>query len=150
MDTRSSGYTLAELVVVCSVLAVLAAITIPGVALQHGRTATVAAAETFTLSLRTAQAIALAQRAPVRVRLVNEGRGYVVERARAASWDCVESRSFSGARCRSNYPQDAVEFTTSGFPHATEAGARAGTFTFSSLSITRRVVLQLGGVVRCL
>jgi type IV fimbrial biogenesis protein FimT len=147
---RHSGYTLAELVVVCSLLSVIAAVVVPALARTHGRASVPVAAVRFALVLRDAQARAWACGDPVRVSVDGLGRGYTVECGRGEARRLVESGSFGGAVCSTNYPGGVVEFVPAGYPHVPDGTARAGTFTFSFAGVVRRVVVQMGGAVRCL
>ena len=141
------GYTLIEIVVVCALLAIAAAVCVPELASSHGRASVPAAAVRFTLVLREAQARASALGAPVRVSLTGSGDGYVV--SSHAGDRLVASGSFTGAGCQTNYPGATVEFAPSGFPHGVDGGTRAGTFTFAAGGVTSSVVVQMGGAVRC-
>lgn len=142
------GYTLIELVVVCAVLAITAAVVVPGLAATHGRAAVPSVAARFAVVLRDAQARAWAGGAPVRVSLTASGDGYVVDRVDPGTRP-LATGTFGGVSCDTNFPGDCVEFVPAGFPHASGGPARAGTFTFSFGGVTRRVVVQMGGAVRC-
>lgn len=149
MLSRSRGYTLIELVVVCALIAVLAAITVPSVALTHARASSGSAAQRLAVVLRAAQARARAGGNAVRVSVVSGGRAYRVEIVGAEGNRCVDAGDFGAAECTSNYPGDAVEFAGLGWPRAIGSGVRAGTFKLVAAGATHSVVLQMGGVIRC-
>jgi len=139
-----------ELVAVFLVLATLGAVTVPFVVPVRQHFAADGAVCRFALVLRYAQALAQADQCRLRVRLTDEGAGYVVERVDAAGCVVQERGSFYGACGTSNYPADAVDFAGAAWPLSTGTSTpRAGTFTFGSGSAAHSVVVQLTGRVRC-
>ena len=141
------GHTLSELLVVLTVTATLALVSVPGLAWVEGRSAVRADAQCLALVLRCAQARAAATGDTVCVRLIDQGRGYVCEQTGAAAATVVASGAF-GAPCSTNYPGAAVEFRQPGWPCSLSGEPRAGSFTFACDGAQVSVVLQMGGRVR--
>jgi type II secretory pathway pseudopilin PulG len=140
---------LLELVVTVTVIGILAAVTVPGAAFVHGRATTSAAADDFALFLRCAQARARQRGESVRVVVDADGHGCHMDVQSGDEWSAVDRLGFGAASCTSAYPGRGVEFVSAGWPHVLSGGAGAGTFTFAWGGVTRRVVVQLGGYVRC-
>ena len=146
---RLHAYTLIELIAALSVMTVAAVVTVPAVGLADGRLAAAASARQLALVLRRAQAEAQADGCRLRVQLTDGGDGYVVQRLAADGTVVEEQGGFGGARCSSNYPAGAVDFTAAGWPLAQgSATPRAGTFSFSPAGGGHAVVLQMGGRIR--
>jgi len=143
----SRGHTLLELVVVLAVAAIIATVTVPGVAWVTGRAATGADARTFALVLRRAQAAAAATGQPVSVRLVDQGLGYECDQAAGSDALVLDRGGFHEA-CTTNYPGGLVQFAPWGWPCAAGGRPRAGSFSFARSGAGATVVLQLGGRVR--
>ena len=143
----SRGHTLPELLTVMALAAIVAAVTVPGVAWVTGRAAPGADARSFALVLRRAQAAAAASGAIVSVRLIDQGLAYECDQAGAAGPVAVDRGVFHET-CSSNYPGDVVQFGPWGWPCAQGGRPRAGSFTFTRSGATATVVLQMGGRVR--
>ena len=146
--SRQRGSTLLELVTILAISAVLCAIAVPGVAAVRSVFAADAAADRLALVLRDAQARAQAHGAAVRVSVAGDGR-YVVCDIGAAGETQV-ARGELGTDIDSNYPQGTLEFGAAGWPTLSGGGSpRAGHFTIGAATAGRRVVVQMGGCVRC-
>jgi prepilin-type N-terminal cleavage/methylation domain-containing protein len=141
------GHTLSELLVALAVAAMLACVSVPGIAWVDGRAAVSADARSLAFVLRRAQARAAMSGATVCVRLDRQGCGYVCEETADAVTTVLGRGDFHGP-CATNYPGGAVEFCTAGWPCSLTGEPRAGTFTFESHGADAAVVLQMGGRVR--
>jgi type II secretory pathway pseudopilin PulG len=141
------GHTMSELLVTLVVAATLAGVSVPGIAWVEGRAAVKADARSLALVLRRAQARAAMSGATVSVRLEGQGRGYICEQTADSGTTVLERGEFHGP-CATNYPGDAVEFRTWGWPCSLSGEPRAGSFTFASHGAEAAVVLQMGGRVR--
>ena len=140
---RQTGTTMLELVTVFAIVAILAAVTVPGASRVRAAVSSGEAARRLALVLRSAQARAQAAASPVRVEVSPDG-DYVV---RGHSGAEVERGSL-GAAVSSTYPGGVLEFGErgwAGLPGATSP--RAGHFDVQGSS--RSVVVQLSGCVRC-
>jgi type II secretory pathway pseudopilin PulG len=132
-----------ELVVVLAVVAVLAAVAVPGAAKAHAAVSGGQAPRRLALVLRAAQARAQCTGGPVRVE-VDSGGDYTVA---GAAGEVVAHGSL-GAGVSSTYPGGALEFTARGWAGLPGASSpRAGHFTIEGAS--RSVTVQLSGCVRC-
>jgi len=141
------GHTLMELIAALVVAAILAAVTVPGVAWVEGRSAVATDARALALAMRCAQARAASSGAPVVVRLESGGRAYVCEQGAGDAATILQSGRFHGT-CTTNYPGAVVEFPLWGWPCTLAGEPRAGSFTFACAGATAAVVLQMGGRVR--
>jgi type II secretion system protein H len=141
------GHTLMELLAALAVVAILAAVAVPGVAWVEGRSAVAADARTLALALRCAQARAAASGVPVVVRLQSGGRAYVCQQGAGVTATILDSGRFHGV-CATNYPGGVVEFPLWGWPCTLAGEPRAGSFTFACAGASAAVVLQMGGRVR--
>lgn len=143
------AFTLLELLVAVVIAGLLVGIGGAMLSPACGHLASGTAARRFALVLRGAQAAAQAERCRFRVRLVDGGCGYVVERVQGHSSTLEVSGTFAGATCTTNYPSVAVDFSSEGRPLSVGSPTpRAGTFTIAKGAAAHRVVVQLGGCVR--
>jgi type II secretory pathway pseudopilin PulG len=137
------GNTLIELLTLLTVMAVLAAVVVPGAMAARRVLAGAAGSQRLALVLRAAQAEAQARHCRVDV-MLGAGGSYEV-RADDAPLDHGDL----GAGPETNYPSRAVSFSASGSPCLlATATPRAGSFSFGS-GAGRTVVVQLGGCIRC-
>ncbi len=140
---RQTGTTMLELVTVFAVVAVLAAVVVPGASRVRAAFSAAEAARKLALVLRDAQAQAQTTAQPVLVQVAGDGE-YSVR----SDLGILASGSL-GAGISSTYPAGALEFRDrgwAGLPGA--ASPRAGHFDVRGTSHT--VIVQLSGCVRCL
>jgi type II secretory pathway pseudopilin PulG len=132
-----------ELVTVFAVVAVLAAVAVPGAARVKSTMSGAQGARRLTLVLRAAQAQAQSAGSPIRVQVDSAGE-FVVTGASGA----VLTTGSLGTGVSSTYPNGTLEFGArgwAGLPGSTSP--RAGHFTIEGSA--RTVVVQLSGCVRC-
>lgn len=140
------GSTMLELVTVLAVMGILAAVAVPSAAGTHRTLASATAARELALLLRSAQARAQMQAAPVRVQVAGDGRYEVSDGTAGEPW----ARGSLGAPVQTNYPGGAVEFGARGWPLlAGTTTPRAGSFTVGAGGRITVVVVQLAGCIRC-
>jgi type II secretory pathway pseudopilin PulG len=133
-----------ELVTLLAVVAVLAAVGVPGASKVRSAVSAGEAARRLALVLRSAQAQAQSSASPVRVDVAGDGRFTVRDESGA-----VASSGSLGAGVSSTYPGGALEFGERGWAGLPGAGSpRAGHFDIEGTSDT--VIVQLSGCVRCL
>lgn len=144
------GTTLMELVVILAVVAILAGITVPSAAVAHRRLSAASAAHELALVLRCAQARAQERGTLVAVEVGADGSYDVLETATGGDESIrTVTEGELGARITSTYPGGVVAFGSRGWPRLPGGSAtpRPGSFTVVGGG---RVVLQLGGCIRCL
>ena len=147
--TRQNAYTLVELVTICAIIGILACAVVLSICQLRGAAYVPAAAARFAAVLRESQALAQADGRRVRV-TVSVAAKYSVFLDTPSGPLRIASGDLSPAKCSTNYPGGAVEFSSEGWPCGTASRSpRAGTFVFSAGGHTRSVVLQMGGCVRC-
>jgi type II secretion system protein H len=142
------GFTLAELLVVLAISAILCAVVVPGAVMARRSVATEAAAHRLALVLRAAQAHAEASGRAVRVTVSPAGE-YALRPADASAAG-VMSEGELGAAVDGTWPGGALEFAAAGWPTLPGGGSpRAGHFDVGDGLVSRAVTVQLGGCVRC-
>lgn len=138
------GTTMFEVVTALAVIAVLAAVAVPGAARVRAGVSGAEAARRLALVLRSAQAEAQSRGGRVLVEVAGDGD----YRVTAAGERLVSGRL--GAAVQSTYPGGALEFSARGWAALPGAASpRAGHFTVAGATSTRTVVVQLSGCVRC-
>jgi len=143
---RQRGSTMFELLTVLAVVAVFAAVAVPGASRVRASVAGSQGARRLALVLRTAQADAQTRSGSVRV-VVDADGDYAVTAVDGAG----VARGRLGAAVTSNYPGGVLEFTQWGWARLPGSPSpRAGRFTVSGGGHARDVVIQLSGCVRCL
>ncbi len=142
---HETGSTLFELLTMLAVLAVFAAVAVPGAAHVRSAVSGAEGARRLALVLRTAQAEAQSRSARVRVE-VEAGGEYSV----TTSAGVTLLSGDLGTGVGSTYPGGLLEFTArgwAGLPGA--ASPRAGHFDVGGASGADTVTVQLSGCVRC-
>ena len=147
---RQGGTTLVELLTVVAMIGILTAVAVPGAAAARGAFAGDAAVRKLALVLRVAQARAEARASIVRVTVAGDGTYVVLDVSAGADLAAPVAEGDLGAEVHTNYPGGALEFGPCGWPCLPGAASpRAGSFTIGTGSADAKVVVQLGGCVRC-
>lgn len=148
---NQQGSTLFELLAIMAIAGTLAAIVVPGAGSVRRALSGPAGARELALVLRAAQARAQARATTVQVAVSGDGAYTVRDLQTGAPGSPVAPVTVAsgelGADVGSNYPDGIVEFGRTGRPSLPGATSpRAGSFTVGG---DHRVVVQLGGCVRC-
>jgi prepilin-type N-terminal cleavage/methylation domain-containing protein len=139
------GSTLFELVTVMAVVAIFAAVAVPGAAHVRSSVSAGQGARRLALVLRAAQAESQSRFERVRVH-VSAGGDYTVTGAHAGLLMSGEL----GTAVESTYPDGELEFSERGWAALPgSASPRAGHFTLTGAASSSVVTVQLSGCVRC-
>ena len=142
---REHGSSMLELIVVLAVVAIFAAVAVPGASRARATVAGSEGARRLALVLRAAQAEAESGSGAVRVMIEPDG-DFVVTDADGST--AMSGRL--GTAVTSTYPGNVLEFTERGWARLPGSSSpRAGHFTVAGAAQSRTVVVQLSGCVRC-
>ena len=105
------GHTMSELLVALAVAAMLACVSVPGIAWVDGRAAVSADARSLAFVLRARRRAPPCRAPPCACASMRQGCGYVCEETADAVTTVLGRGDFHGP-CATNYPGGAVEFCT--------------------------------------